>query len=318
MNKLVFIVTHQRGFEADPVIDELRKRNVQVFRFNTDAGSAPSSTSFIYERGGVEFSCDGKHIISSEIAIGWCQQLPPYLGQAGSERDCLQRENLLALQLAVFELLSVPWLNKPSCVIHASNKIHQMALAKTVKLAIPRTIVSNDPSAVRAFVHEQTTVAKNLATPWVVSPTETRAAYTRIVDPSWLSNSEVISFAPVIYQKYHERKRDIRVVVVGDSVFAASCFPNPHQREDVRKETGTGESYGACDFDTDTLQKLRALMRALNLDYCAADFMEDTDGNLLFLEINTCGAWWWLDRLYDGAICRTLADMLELRAVGTA
>lgn len=318
MNKSVFVVTHQRGFEADPVIDELRKHNIQVFRFNTDAGSVPSFTSFTCEREEVEFSCDGKNIASSDIAVGWCQQLPPYLGQAGSERDCLQRENLLALQLAAFDLLSVPWFNKPSHVIRASNKIHQMALAKTVGLTMPRTIVSNSPSAIRAFVRGQTTVAKNLATPWVVSPTETRAAYTRIVDPSWFSDNTALSFAPVIYQEYRERKRDIRVVIVGDSVFAASCVPGPHQREDVRKETGAGESYRAYDFDADALQKLRALMRALNLDYCAADFMEDMDGNLFFLEVNTCGAWWWLDRLYDGAICRALANTLELRAVGTA
>lgn len=94
--------------------------------------------------------------------------------------------------------------------------------------------------------------------------------------------------------------------------------PARTQRKDVRKEAGTGESYEACDFDANTLQKLQALMNALRLDYCAADFMEDRDGNLFFLEVNTCGAWWWLDRLYDGAICRAMADALELRAVGTA
>ncbi len=153
------------------MIDELRKRNVRVFRFNTDAGSVPSFTSFTCERKEVEFSCDGKNITSSDIAISWHQQTAPYLGQAGSER-----------------------------------------------------------------------------------------------------------------------KRDIHVVVVGDSVFAASCIPGSHQCEDVRKETDAGESYRVCSFDTNALQKLRALMQALNLDYCAADFMEDKDGNLFFLEVNTCGA----------------------------
>jgi hypothetical protein len=318
MDKLVFIVTHRRGFEADPVIDELRKRNVRVFRFNTDAGGIPSLTSFTPQTDEVEFSCDGRRIIGSNIAVGWCQQLPPYLGQAMNERDCLQQENLLALQLAAFDLLPIPWLNKPSYVMYASNKIHQMTIAKAVGLAMPRTIVSNDPLAIRTFVSERLAIAKNLATPWIVSSTETRAAYTRIIDPSWLSDDAALTFAPVIYQEYRERKRDIRVVVVDNRVFAASCVPGPHQREDVRKEAGTGESYEACDFDTNTLQKLHTLMNMLHIDYCAADFMEDLDGNLFFLEVNTCGAWWWLDSLYNGAVCRALADSLELRAVGTA
>jgi hypothetical protein len=50
MDKIVFIVTHQRGFEADPVIDELRKRGIRVFRFNTDAGDNPSLATFIPEK----------------------------------------------------------------------------------------------------------------------------------------------------------------------------------------------------------------------------------------------------------------------------
>jgi hypothetical protein len=150
----------------------------------------------------------------------------------------------------------------------------------------------------------------------VISRQSTRAAYTRLVDPAWLSDDAALSFAPVIYQEYHERRKDIRVVMVGGKAFAASCVPGPRQREDIRKESGAGERFEAHDFDAVSLNKLRSLMRALSLDYCAADFMEDAGGNLFFLEVNTCGAWWWLDRLYSGAICRSIADELVSRAGG--
>lgn len=319
MDKSVFIVTHRRGFEADPVMDELRRRNINVFRFNTDAGTETSLASFLSERGEVEFSCDGMKIASSDISVGWCQQLPPYLGQASTERDCLQRENLLALQLAAFDLLLIPWFNKPNRVLYASNKILQLKAARSVGLVTPKTLVSNDPVAIRNFASERTVVAKNLATPWVIRPgRETQAAYTRIVEPAWLQDENALSFAPVIYQEYCERKRDIRVVAVGDKIFSASCIPGPHQREDVRKEVGAGESYEPCELEQEILNKLAALTRTLELDYCAADFMEDKDGNLFFLEVNTCGAWWWLDRLYDGAICHALADALQSRMGGSA
>jgi len=318
MKKVVMVVTHRRGFEADPVIDELRRRNIGVFRFNTDAGNEASFVSFSSEGEEIVFSCDGRRIVSTDVAVGWCQQLPPYLGQAGDERDCLQRENLLALQLSSLDLLTIPWLNKPRYVLYASNKINQLVAARVVGFRVPKTFVSNDPRAIRDFVQKQTTVAKNLATPWVVSRGETRAAYTRIVDPLWLSDDAALSFAPVIYQEYRERKRDIRVVVIGDIIFAASCTPGPHQREDVRRESGTGESFRTYNVDAETTNKLRSLMRLLQLDYCAADFMEDKNGNLFFLEVNTCGAWWWLDQLYDRAICRALADALASRLGGSA
>ncbi|MBT9171432.1 MAG: hypothetical protein DDT18_01808 [Actinobacteria bacterium] len=314
--KTILVVTHRRGFESDPVIDELRRRNLKVFRFNTDSGESASLASFVSRTNGVEFLCDGKSIINTGIAAGWCQQLPPYFGQTASERECLQRESLWAMQFSALELLPTRWLNRPSNVLRASQKIHQIVVAQTVQLAVPDTLVTNNPYAIREFASGRQVVAKNIATPWIVSHEITRAAYTRLIDPSWLQDDAALSFAPVIYQEYHERKRDIRVVIVDDKVFAASCIPGPHQREDVRKESGTGESFKACDFDLDTLSKLRQLMRALSLDYCAADFMEDGEGNLFFLEVNTCGAWWWLDRLYDGAICQSIADALMYRANG--
>ncbi|PJE64264.1 MAG: hypothetical protein COU90_03545 [Candidatus Ryanbacteria bacterium CG10_big_fil_rev_8_21_14_0_10_43_42] len=316
MDKTILIVTHRRGFEADPVIDELRRRNVKVFRFNGDAGEEASLASFISKTGGVEFICDGRHIVKTDIAIGWCQQLPPYLGQAASESECLQRESLRTIQFSAFDLLSTQWFNKPSNVLHASQKIHQIVAAQTAQLTVPDTLASNNPRTIRQFATGRQIIAKNLATPWVVSHEITRAAYTRIIDPAWLQDDATLSFAPVIYQEYHERKQDIRVVVVNDKVFAASCIPGPHQREDVRKESGTGESFKVCEFDLNALSKLRQLMRALSLDYCAADFMENTEGNLFFLEVNTCGAWWWLDRLYNGAICQSIADALVCRASG--
>ncbi len=181
---------------------------------------------------------------------------------------------------------------------------------------MPETLISNNPLAIREFSKGRTIVAKNLATPWIVADESTRAAYTRIVDPKWLLDDVALSFAPIIYQEYHERKRDIRVVVVDDKVFSASCVPGPHQREDVRKGSSTGESFRACNLDQGALNKLRQLMHVLSLDYCAADFMEDKKGNLFFLETNTCGAWWWLDRLYNGSICQSIADSLLRRASG--
>ncbi|HDQ16709.1 MAG TPA: hypothetical protein ENN31_01140 [Candidatus Vogelbacteria bacterium] len=318
MTKSVFILTHRRGFEVDPVMDELCRRNIDVFRFNTDAGEEVSLTSFISKEN-IEFSCDGRRISSSDINIAWCQQLPPYLGQASTESGCLQRESLLALQIPVFDFLSADWFNRPSSVLYASNKVNQLATAQSIGLAIPKTLVSNDPSAIRSFASGEVIIAKNLATPWITYPNRrTRAAYTKIVDPKWLLDDKALSFAPIIYQEYCERRRDIRVTVIDGKMFSVSCTPEKHQQEDIRKDGGTGESYEICEFDKELFDKLVKLMHIFRLDYCAADFMEDKKGNLFFLEVNTCGAWWWVDRLYDGAICLTLADALQSRLGGLA
>lgn len=314
--KSVLVVTHRRGFEADLVIDKLRARRVPVFRFNSDAGEEASLITLDLTREPMEvhFMCDGREQSSSDFGVGWCQQLPPYLGQACSTEESLQRKNLWTAHLAAFECLDVPWLNKPQQVLYASNKALQLAQAQKVGLNVPATLISNLPRDIRVFAKQQQTVAKNLATPWVVSPEETRAAYTKIVEPDWLAESTELEFCPVIYQAFHSRSKDYRVVVVGDKVFAAYCKPREGQKADVRRDGGndiaTGEAYQACEFDAPTAQKLQRLMKNLSISYCAADFMEDQQGNIYFLEVNTCGAWWWIDQLYEGRICNAITDYL--------
>ena len=48
--KTVLIVTHRRGFEADLVVDALRKRDIPVFRLNCDNGKDASMVSFCFFR----------------------------------------------------------------------------------------------------------------------------------------------------------------------------------------------------------------------------------------------------------------------------
>jgi hypothetical protein len=308
--RAILIVTHQRGFEADPIIDLLRERKADVFRFNCDFGSSVSSSTFYNNASEILFECDGRHIHLREIAVGWCQQLPPYLGQPSDKMQCLQGENLWTMHSALFDLLPVTWFNRPSNVVRASNKLLQLDVARRIGLPAPETLISNRPEHIRKFANGRTIIAKNLATPWVITEGETQAAYTRIVQPEWLEDDKALSFCPVIYQVFHPRKKDYRVVMVGGRMYAACCESNEHQYEDVRKGTGTGESYVACTFDSETLSLLRVFMKQFSLEYCAADFIEDENGKLLFLEVNTCGAWWWMDKLYNGEICKAIADFL--------
>lgn len=314
--KTVLIVTHRKGFEADPVIDVLRNRNVPVFRFNCDSGDNVSMVSYFLNsnKNDVYLKCDNFEINEKEIGFGWCQQLPPFLNQPSREMQCLQNGNIWLANFASLDLLEFAWLNKPNNLIRASNKIAQLMTAKKLGFNIPSTLVSNNPNRIRNFAKNNIVVAKNLATPWFVdSDQKTVAAYTKIVKQKWLDNDEGLSFSPVVYQDFYKRKKDYRIVIIGDNSFPASCIPNKCQFEDIRRGNSTGDGFIACDFDKDILKALRLLMKKFGIDYCAADFMEDEYGKLYFLEMNICGAWWWVDKLYSGAICDSLADFIEKR-----
>lgn len=312
MNKSLLIVTHRNGFECDPVIDRLRERDIPFFRFNADDGEKISLINVRMDKGDISFEmgCDGRSIRSSDIAAGWYQQPPPFVGQPTDETQCLQRENILAGHDGMLGLLAVPWLNPPDSVRTSGNKILQLAAAAKAGLQIPATVIANDPTGIKVFCGRVEAIVKNLATPWIDSKEGLLAAYTKTVEPDWLEDTEGLRFCPVIYQERSARVREFRVVMIGGECFAASCVPNAEQQVDIRHGLVEDQAYEPCEFPREQIRCLRALMDRFGTDYCSADFMEDAEGNVYFLDLNTCGAWWWVDKLFDGKICEAITRHL--------
>ena len=151
--KTVLIVTHRRGFEADLIIDALRKRDISVFRLNCDNGNEAPMVSFLFfsDKNDIILSCDNVEVSKNQLGIGWCQQLPPFLSQPSNVSQCLQNRNIWIVCFASLDLLGLPWLNKPDNVARASNKITQLTLARKFGLNIPSTLISNTPKHIRDF-----------------------------------------------------------------------------------------------------------------------------------------------------------------------
>ena len=307
--KNILIATHQRGFESDPIIDELRKKEVNVFRFNFDDGDNVSLCSFSTKKNEISYTCDTRNILDNEISVGWCQQLPPYIGYPSNQKEALQRQNIYSLQMATLNLLDISWFNKPKNVEFASNKVNQLYFAERfTNLLVPKTLVSNNPNDIRSFSKNRKIIAKNLSTPWIFDKNKIKAAHTMIVNEKWLLDDEALSLTPVIYQEYCKRAKDFRVIIVGEKVFAAECIPDNNQMEDIRRGSKTGESFKPCGFNKEIIKELKVLMNIFSIEYCAADFMEDEKGNIFFLEVNTCGSWWWMDRFYNGMIRKSITE----------
>jgi hypothetical protein len=310
MTRAVLIVTHRRGFEADPVIDALRQLGVAVFRYNADVDSWESSISITLssrERG-ILLSCDGRSFSASDIAAAWFQQPFPDL-EKKSEGALLRYESHRVGWLGMCGLLRCPWLNHPQAAHSAANKILQLNAALDAELPIPETLISNIPTDVRLFLSQENVIAKNLATPWYKSASKTLAAYTIGVDITLRDDD--ISFAPVIYQQFIVRQRDYRVVVVGQEIFAVSCEDvTGSKRLDSRRGELNPSNYARAILPHETCHKLLRLLELLGLNYCSADFIEDRDGQLLFLDLNATGAWWWVDMVFEGAVCRAITQFL--------
>ena len=309
MKNKIMILTHREGFEADPVIDELRERCADVFRFNTDDGENVSKISFsLRDRTKMVLECDGRVLDGDEVKAAWFQQSYPFDIDSTDPIITLQRANLRASYDQMENFMDCRWLNRPDKVRTASNKILQLKVANEAGMNTPETLVSSDAGAIRDFCREPS-VMKNLNTPWFFNQGEFKAAYTRNVTDEVMKNEEALEFAPIIYQRVVDKREECRVVMINGKDYAVSSPPS-EESIDIREENKTGDNFRPATFPKDQKEKLLKFMSRFGVESCGADYLIDNNGKWIFLEANISGAWWWVDKHFGGEIKRAIADYL--------
>jgi glutathione synthase/RimK-type ligase-like ATP-grasp enzyme len=112
------------------------------------------------------------------------------------------------------------WMSHPSA---AEYKPYQLQLAASIGLPIPPTVITNDPSAVRAAFHEfGSMIVKPTKTGYVIKDGTDYAIYTSRLLAEHLDDLESARWNPSIYQALIPKRYVVRVTVVGDRCFAAA------------------------------------------------------------------------------------------------
>lgn len=202
---------------------------------------------------------------------------------------------------------SVRFVNSIPAEARAAYKPLQLQLARASGLAIPRTLVTNNPDHAVAFVraqheHGRGCIAKQLRT----SPA---AGYlTQEVKSGDQKRFEQVRDAPVILQ---ERLigTDIRVVVVGTEAFAAAETASaPTPIPDIRATLDT--TCTRAEIPDGVRQRLLRLHADLGLHFGAYDFLRTEDGTWHFLEVNATGQWLYVETGASLPIAEAFARLL--------
>lgn len=122
---------------------------------------------------------------------------------------------------------------------------------------------------------------------------------------------------PLLLQQRVEVAREFRVVAVDDRVFAASSSERLDGGVVDRRVALGGEhlhAFEKAEMPPMIAERLQQMLALAGLGYCSADLLEDREGALHLIDLNTTGAWWWIDDLYDGAVTAALTDALIHRA----
>ncbi len=316
---MILVLTHTNGFEPDLVIDQLRARGARFARLNFDQMLAKSSIT-IFQQHGVSDALMriGKHRLRlAEVSVAWTHETPLYCFDAGipaSARAILQDETQAFVD-GLCGMLSARWVNSPECIRRASNKILQHRVAQQVGLLVPATVVTNDPEQAREFceAHSGDVIMKDLN--YVPREVEGRflGSWTKRLPDSLRSDYSAVQLTPVFLQEQIPKQHELRITIVGQCIFAGALDSQAHDisRTDWRKyNLDQPMKKWKVNLPEDVAQKCLALMKRLNLQFGAIDMIVTPSGGHCFLEINTTGAWGWLERDLGFPISSAFADLL--------
>jgi glutathione synthase/RimK-type ligase-like ATP-grasp enzyme len=106
-------------------------------------------------------------------------------------------------------------------------------------------------------------------------------------------------------------KLDVRVTVVGSSVFAYEIRANGHAAAgDWRLHRRDELSYHVCDLPAPVRQRCVDLCAALKIPFGAIDLLVRED-EFVFVEVNPTGEWAWLPDAAETAGC-AIAEWLAV------
>jgi ATP-grasp ribosomal peptide maturase len=213
----------------------------------------------------------------------------------------------------VLASLPVLWVNHPGRLADAAYKPVQLVAAHRSGLAVPDTLITQDPHAVRDFVDEGMTVTKILGANTILEDGVRKVAFTRLLTGADLTDLRGIDVTTHMFQRWVPKACDARVIVIGDRITAATIRSRGAGHVDWRVDYDAA-SYALAEPPAGVVSGVRELMRVLDLRYAALDFVVGPDGRWTFLEINAGGQYGWIEDKIDVPLTEQLADLLAAGA----
>ena len=200
------------------------------------------------------------------------------------------------------------WVSHPDCTRSAENKIVQLRAAQRAGLRVPRTLVSQDPAAIRAFCAslDQQVLVKTVAG-------SRRAPLTPgMVDAELLASDRALALSPAIYQEAVPGTCHLRVQAFGDELIAVMIRSDALDWR-FALASSTVEPY---TLSADLQRRLRQVLQILGLRMGVFDIKLTPRGEPVWLEVNPQGQFLFVEGMSDTSLAAPFADFLVREANG--
>ncbi|WP_116125614.1 RimK family alpha-L-glutamate ligase [Lewinella sp. IMCC34183] len=285
----IAIFSLELDIHAYAIMDNLRKVHGVKCHF--------VATNATVTHGGIIWrnDCDNKALLRSyegewfnveELDLIWWRRVNQPQLETDRVNDDISKEivtnewksSLLGIILDKFKGV---WVNKPHTDLYGGNKLYHLNVAKDVGFRVPKTLISQDFNAVIEFCDKlggEVIVKKLLGTslrPLVtlkLSSTDLRAA------------EEAILLCPAMYQEVIDGNTHLRVNCFGRNIHPILIEAN---RLDWRRDLSV--PFKEYRLEDEWERKLYQILCKLDLRMGIMDLKYNSDGDLVWLEINTQG-----------------------------
>jgi glutathione synthase/RimK-type ligase-like ATP-grasp enzyme len=216
------------------------------------------------------------------------------------ENDC--RAALTGLLLNEFR---GTWINHPINTLLAGNKLVQLRAAQDAGFRVPRTIVSQNPTAIRHF-------CEGLDYKVIVKPirgARKTPMFTSMVTPAHLTCEDSIALCPAIYQEYISGEMHVRVQCFGDAIYSVII-----KSQDLDWRVNLDVPVIANNLAEDVKTRLRNVLKLLGLKMGVVDLKLTPEGELVWFEINPQGQFLFVEGLSGLDLTSAFTDFLYQEA----
>lgn len=314
--KNILLLTTKEDITTDLIVVELEKQGANYIRLNCE--DFPMYISMLWspdEKNRIIFIKE-RSLDLNEVKSIWCRRIIPsmFLNDKISKeyRDFANMECYNFFK-GYWETLNTFYVNKPSNISIAENKILQLSFAKKLGFQIPKTIISNNPRLMKKFVDTQESlIAKTISTGMLRLDNGNWGIYSHEIKQGDFLKDEEIQVSPFILQERVLKQAELRVTIVGKELFATKMIlkGEENKKSDWRLADENYIIYEKHRLPKELTSKCFKLMNYFRLYYAAIDFLITKDGRYIFLEINPSGQWGWIENETGFPITKKIAYLL--------
>jgi len=225
--------------------------------------------------------------------------LPPKIHQ--DDKKFIQNENATYHASIPYLLNSDAWwVNPIESTYKTRSKITQLKIAQQCGFKLPETLISNSPKDIKNFITQckkSSVIYKPFSPHFWVEEEGMKLLYTNKISLQDLPSDEMLQVVPGIYQKYVEKKYELRVTCFGSHISAVKINSQTHPlgQTDWRIIPSHELELSEIELPLSIQNKLIDFMKKIGVVFGCFDFIVTPNDEIVFLELNEQGQFLWVE-----------------------